>query len=72
MAVFPVQGPADARAKVLNAQVVGLGDVTQHAVHRLGLVVALLALHHVLGVHAALGQVDVTCGVVSARYTGWG
>lgn len=60
VAVLLIQRPADCLAQVLQGYVVGLRDVRQHAVHRLRLVVPLLALDHVFGVDSPLGQINIT------------
>jgi hypothetical protein len=61
VAVFPVQGPGDLLVEVLEGSLSRLGDVAHDGVHRLALVVPLLALDHILGRDTTLGKIDVAC-----------
>ena len=61
VAVFPVQGPGDLLVESLQGSLSRLGDVAHDGVHRLALVVPLLALDHILGGNTTLGKIDITC-----------
>lgn len=59
MAILPVQWPGDELVDLVHLGPSLLGDVTHDRVHRLGLVVTLLALDNILGRDTTLGKVDV-------------
>lgn len=60
MAVFAVQGPCDLLVEGLQRGLSRLGDVAHDRMHRLALIVPLLALNDIFGGDASLRKIDVT------------
>jgi hypothetical protein len=70
VAVFPVQGPGDLLVEGLEGSLSRLSDVAHDGVHRLALVVPLLALDHILGGNTTLGKIDITCAASMSQLLG--
>lgn len=71
VAVFPVQGPGNLLVEGLEGGLSRLCDVAHNGVHRLALVVPLLALDHILGGNTTLGKIDVTCAEPMSQSLGF-
>jgi len=68
VAVLLVQGPPDVLVQLLQDDAFAFGHLPQDPVHRLGLVVAILAGRDPFWVHSPLRQVDVALLLVDPQH----